>query len=217
MTRPVATSSDNRLIIIGAGGHARVVIDVARAAGFDPIAALDPIGEDSICNGVEVFGGDDMAHRLFAQGNRQGVIAIGDNRLRAKLGKWLEDIGFALPCIRHPSAILSASAQIGDGTVVMPLAVVNASARVGRLVIVNTAAVIEHDCHIGDGAHVAPGCRLGGTVSVGAGALIGIGSVIRPEARVGASAVIGAGSTVIGHIDDGQVAFGSPATVGRRT
>lgn len=208
--------ADNRLIVIGAGGHARVLIDVARAAGFAPVAALDPIGEGT-CNGVEVLGGDDTAHRLFADGHRQGVIAIGDNRLRAKLGKWLEGIGFKLPSIVHPSAIVSASAEIGDGTVVMPLGVINASATVGRLAIVNTAAVIEHDCRIGDGVHVAPGCRLGGTVWVGEGALIGIGSVIRPEARVGAFAIIGAGSIVIEDIEAAQVAIGSPARAMRRT
>lgn len=205
--------ADRRLIIVGAGGHARVVIDVARAAGFEPAAALDPASVGSLCNGVEVVGSDDLAERLFAEGSRQAVIAIGDNRLRAMLGRRLQDIGFTLPPVCHPSAILSGSAQIGPGTVIMPLAVVNASATIGHLVIVNTSAVVEHDCHVGDAAHIAPGCRLGGTVSVGAGALIGIGSVIRPGARVGAFAVIGAGSTVIGDIAGETVATGSPARI----
>jgi len=209
MTAP----NDNRLIVIGAGGHARVVVDVARAAGFDPVAALDPGSVGSLCNGVEVVGGDDAAERLFAEGLGQAVIAIGDNRVRVELGQRLEAIGFGLPLVSHPSAILSSSARIGDGTVIMPLAVINASAMVGRLVIVNTNAVVEHDCQIGDGAHIAPGSRLGGTVSVGCCALIGIGSVIRPESSVGAFAVIGAGSTVIGDIDGDCVATGSPARV----
>lgn len=200
-----------QLLVIGAGGHARVVIDVARAAGFDPVAALDPSSVGSTCNGVEVIGGDAMAERLFAEGLTQCVIAIGDNRLRWKLGERLRAIGFALPLVAHPSAILSPSARIGDGTVIMPLAVVNAAAAVGRLVIVNSAAVIEHDCAIGDGAHVAPGCRLGGTVTVGAGTLVGIGSVVRPEARIGDQATIGAGSTVIGDLAANVVATGCPA------
>ena len=204
-------ASGDQLLVIGAGGHARVVIDVARAAGFDPVAALDPASIGSTCNGVDVIGGDDLAANKFAEGLRQAVVAIGDNALRLKIGRRLRDIGFNLPPIVHPSAILSPSAHIGDGTVIMPLAVVNAAATIGTMVIVNTSAVIEHDCVIGDGAHIAPGCRLGGTVSVGAQTLIGIGSVVRPEARIGDHAVVGAGSTVIGNIEGNLVATGSPA------
>jgi len=207
---------DDRLVIIGAGGHARVVIDVARAAGFNPVAALDPASSGSRCNGVEVFGGDDLAESLFAQGLRQAVVAIGDNQLRTRLGARLEEIGFTLPLIGHPSAVLSPSARIGPGTVIMPLAVVNACAKIGRMVIINTNAVIEHDCQIDDGVHIAPGSRLGGTVWVGTCALVGIGSVIRPETKVGGFTVIGAGSTVIGNIEGESVAIGSPAKVWRR-
>lgn len=207
---------DNRLVIIGAGGHARVVIDVARAAGFYPVAALDPENSGSRCNGVEVIGGDDLAQSLFAQGLRRAVVAIGDNRLRTSLGKRLEEIGFALPLIGHPSAVLSPSARIGAGTVIMPLAVVNASAEIGRMVIVNTNAVVEHDCQIDDGVHIAPGSRLGGTVRVGTCALIGIGSVLRPETNVGDFTTIGAGSTVIGDIEGNSTAVGCPAKVWRR-
>ncbi len=201
----------NQLLVIGAGGHARVVIDVARAAGFNPIAALDPASVGSICNGVDVIGGDSLADSMFANGVRHAVVAIGDNALRSKFGKRLRDIGFELPPIAHPSAILSPSARIGDGTVIMPLAVVNAAATIGTMVIVNTGAVIEHDCVIGDGAHIAPGCRLGGTVLVGRETLIGIGSVVRPGAHVGDHATIGAGSTVIENIDGHRVATGCPA------
>lgn len=207
----VGDAPANQLLVIGAGGHARVVIDVARAAGYHPVAALDPASVGSTCNGVDVIGGDDLAEQMFSQGLRNAVVAVGDNALRSKIGNRLRDIGFALPPVVHPSAILSSSARIGDGTVIMPLAVVNAAATIGAMVIVNTSAVIEHDCDIGDGAHIAPGCLLGGTVSVGAQTLIGIGSVVRPEARIGDHAVVGAGSTVIGNIERNLVATGSPA------
>lgn len=211
----IANASSNQLLVIGAGGHARVVIDVARAAGYDPVAALDPASVGSMCNGVEVIGGDDLADSMFAKGLGQAVVAIGDNALRSRIGKRLRDIGFTLPLIVHPSAILSPSAKIGDGTVIMPLAVINAAATIGTMVIVNTSAVIEHDCAIGDGAHIAPGCRLGGTVSVGLETLIGIGSVVRPDTSIGDHAVIGAGSTVIGNIEDHRVATGCPARTWR--
>lgn len=207
------SKAHRHLLIIGGGGHARVVIDVARAAGFEPIGALDPGGLGSICNGVQVIGGDELAQSMFEQGVRNAVVAIGDNWLRMKIGARLRGIGFALPLLAHPSAILSPSATIGAGTVIMPLAVVNASATIGHMVIINSGAVVEHDCNIGDGAHIAPGCRLGGAVLVGTGTLIGIGSVVRPEAEIGDFSIIGAGSTVIRDIAGQGVATGTPARV----
>ncbi len=199
-----------KVLIIGAGGHAKVVIDVVRAAGFDPVAALDPVAFGE-CNGVLVAGTDDQAASFFAKGVRAAVIGIGDNRLRVELCQQLLSLGFDLPTLVHPSAIVSASARLDRGTIVMPLAVINAAAQIGQFVIINTAAVVEHDCVVGDGAHIAPGTRLGGCVTVGAQALVGIGSTARPLARIGSRALIGAGSTVVGNIADDQFAFGSPA------
>lgn len=199
------------LLVIGGGGHAKVVIDVARAAGFNPVAALDPGTTGSFCNGVEVVGDDDRAPELFAGGLRSCVIAIGDNRLRCRIAERLLEIGFIMPALVHPSAVVSPSAMIGDGSVVMPLAVINAAATIGRLVIVNSAAVVEHDCVLGDGCHVAPGTRLGGCVTVGRQTMIGIGSAVRPEARIGDHAVVGAGSTVIADVPAGSLAVGTPA------
>lgn len=210
MTR---TGQTEDLLVIGGGGHAKVVIDVARAAGFNPVAALDPGTIGSFCNGVEVVGNDDRAPELFVSGLRSCVVAIGDNRLRCRIAERLQEIGFALPALIHPSAVVSPSATIGDGTVVMPLAVVNADAEVGRLVIVNSAAVVEHDCVLRDGSHVAPGTRLGGCVTVGREAMLGIGSAVRPEARVGDYAVVGAGSTVVADVPASCVAVGTPARV----
>lgn len=201
------------LLIIGAGGHAKVVIDVARAAGFEPTAALDPGAIGDHCNGVKVIGGDNLAPELFVGGARAAVIAIGDNRLRCRIAERLHEIGFTFPALVHPSAVLSRSAKIGIGTIVMPNAVVNADASLGDFVIVNTAAVVEHDCVLGRGAHVAPGTSLGGGVVVGCCALVGIGSAIRPGSLVGDYAVIGAGSTVIADIPSECIATGSPAQI----
>jgi UDP-perosamine 4-acetyltransferase len=209
------SQSDRKLLIIGAGGHASVVIDVARAAGFDPVIALDPHSRDAECNGVKVAGGDDLASRFLAEGIRQAVVALGDNKLRARLGDTLADLGFTLPTIKHPTAVISPSARLGEGTVVMPLAVINARAEVGRMVIVNTSAVIEHDCTVSDGAHVAPGSVLGGNVKIGNCVLIGIGTIIRPGASVADFATVGAGATVISDIGSNEVAVGSPAKVRR--
>lgn len=201
----------DQILIIGAGGHARVVIDVVRAAGFIPVAALDPSSVGSSCNGVEVIGGDELAGSMFEGGLRRAVVAIGDNALRLRIGRRVREIGFALPTIIHPSAVVSPSAEIGDGTVVMPLAIINAAAKIGSIAIINSGAIVEHDCAIGDGAHIAPGSRLGGTVSVGIETLIGIGAVVRPEGSIGNHSVVGAGSTVIGEVASQTVAMGSPA------
>lgn len=203
------------ILIIGAGGHAKVVIDVARAAGFEPVAALDPAAVGDDCNGVKVVGDDNLAAEMFADGIHAVAVAIGDNRLRCRIAKRLGAIGFIFPALVHPSAVISGSAKIGGGTVVMPNAVVNADASVGDFVIVNSAAVVEHDCVLGRGAHVAPGTRLGGCVSVGCGALVGIGSAVRPGASIGDYAVVGAGSTIIADIPANCIAVGSPARVQR--
>lgn len=201
------------LLVVGGGGHAKVVIDVARAAGYTPVAALDPGSIGSTCNGVPVVGDDNKAGELFAGGLTRCAVAIGDNKLRLRLGERLDKLGFDRPALVHPSAVVSPSARLGNGTIVMPLAVVNAAAVIGELAIINTSAVVEHDCMLEDGCHVAPGTRLGGCVSIGRGALIGIGSTMRPQSRVGDYAVVGAGSTVIADVPEGCVAVGSPARV----
>ena len=205
------TGGERRLLVIGAGGHAGVVIDVARSAGFRPVAALDAGALGATCNGVEVVGDDSQAQAYLDSGVREAVVALGDNKLRSTIGARLRDVGFAFPTLVHASAIISPSAQIGAGTVVMPAAVINAGARIGEFAIINTAAVIEHDCIIGDGAHIAPRTVLGGCVSVGELAFVGIGSAARPRSTIGGRTIVGAGSTVIGTIEADTVVMGCPA------
>jgi UDP-perosamine 4-acetyltransferase len=202
---------DRRMIVIGAGGHAKVVIDVARAAGWVPVAALDPVGVGHYCADVPVIGSDDLATDLRKDGIRFAVVALGANGLRLRLGKKLEQIGFECPAILHPSVILSPYARVAAGTVVMPSAVINSHARIGEFAIINTCAIVEHDCTVGDGAHIAPRSVMGGNVDIGREALFGIGAVARPDSAVGAGATIGAGSTVIGAIDAGAMVAGTPA------
>lgn len=204
-------STSQGLLVVGAGGHARVVIDIARALGVDPVAALDPSPSERFCNGVEIVGGDDMAEELFRAGLTSAVVAIGDNQLRARIGSKLGEIGFSFPRLVHPLACVSRSAKIGRGTVVMPMAVINAAACIGEFAIINTGAIVEHDCTIGDAAHIAPGSVLGGNVQIGDTAFLGIGSTARPGATVGDRAIVGAGSTVIKSIAPGAVVIGTPA------
>ena len=202
----------NCLLIFGAGGHAKVVIDVVRAAGYEPVAALDARASATDCNGVKVVNGEDGdANDFLLRGVSKAAIAIGDNAVRLRLGERLLQMGFELPPLIHPSTIISQSAFIGAGTLIMPLAIVNAAAQVGKFCVVNSGAIVEHDCRLSDAVHVAPGSTLGGNVTVGTGALVGIGAVVRPGARIGDWSVVGAGSTVIGDIDDHKTAIGVPA------
>ncbi len=205
------------LLLVGGGGHAKVVLDVARAAGFsvsgflDPDPSAPPIGE------VRRLGGDEAAPALRAQGLALAFVALGDNRLRRKIGEHLRTQGFGLVTLIHPSAVVSPSALIGAGTAVMPLAVVNAAAHIGDHVIVNTSAIVEHDCVLGDGVHLAPCSVLGGGCTLGEEVFFGIGACARPLSRIGARATVGAGAVVVAEIIEGAVVVGAPARPLTRT
>jgi UDP-perosamine 4-acetyltransferase len=204
---------DRRVIIVGGGGHAKVVADVLRAAGWDPAGLLDPNPSTDAVEGVPVLGGDEVSQSLFDQGYRSALVAIGRNDLRRRLGTRLRGIGFEIVTAVHPSAVVSPSARIGQGVVVMPLAVINAGARIGAFAIVNTGAIVEHDCIIGEAAHVAPRSVMGGNVSIGEEVLFGVGAVARPLSIIGARAVVGAGSVVVGEILPDRTVTGCPARV----
>jgi len=198
------------VVVVGAGGHAKVIIDMLIDNGVD-VAACVANADSAPYRGVEVLVGDDSLAALRARGVDGAVIAVGANALRARLGDEAEALGFSLPSVVSRSAQLSPTAVIGDGAVVMPHAVINADARIGRLAIVNTGATVDHDCVIGDGAHVAPGVHFSGGVRIGARTLVGVGSSARPLVTVGSDAVIGAGSVLVSDIADGLTAYGAPA------
>lgn len=199
------------VLLVGGGGHAKVVIDVLRAAGFEVAGFLDPDPAAAPIEGVRRLGGDADAPALREQGLTHALVALGDNRLRRRIGERLREDGFTLVTAVHPSAVVSSSAWIGAGVVVMPQAVINAAARVGDHVIVNTGAIVEHDCVLGAGVHLAPRSAMGGGCELGEEAFFGLGAVARPLSRIGARAVVGAGAVVIGAIAADVVAAGVPA------
>jgi UDP-perosamine 4-acetyltransferase len=199
------------LLLVGGGDHAKVVLDVARAAGFSVAGFLDPDPAATLIGDVRRLGGDEAAPALRAQGLALAFVALGDNRLRRKIGERLRAQGFELATLAHPSAVVSPSAAIGLGTVVMPLAVINAAARIGGHVIVNTGAIVEHDCVLGEGVHVAPRSALGGGCTLGEEVFFGIGACARPLSRIGAGATVGAGAVVVREIMAGAVVAGVPA------
>ncbi len=206
-----------RVIGLGAGGHAKVLIDILRRGGlYTVIGLLDPARAGQELMGVPVRGGDDLLPSLRAGGIRYafiGVGGVGDNTLRTALYHKVLEAGFEVVQAIHPAAIIAPSVRLGQGVAIMAGAIVNSDARLGENVIVNTGAIVEHDCEIGAHAHISPGAVLSGDVRVGAGAHVGAGATVRQNLAIGTQAVIGAGAAVIADIPDFAVAVGVPAKV----
>jgi UDP-perosamine 4-acetyltransferase len=206
-----------RAIGIGAGGHARMLLESLLGRKDVEIIGLvdsDPALKGRNVLGVPVLGGDEVLAEVARSGVRHaflGVGGVGDNSRRRKVWDAGQELGFEFLTVIHATAFVSPSAQIGEGTCVFPGAIIGAGARLGRNVIVNTGAIVEHDCDLGDHVHVASGAVLAGTVSVGEGAHIGAGATVKQGVRVGRTAVVGLGAAVIGDVPDGAVVVGVPA------
>lgn len=201
------------IIVLGAGGHAKVVIATAHAAGFRVSRLYDDnpamIGRTVL--GVPVVGPCSDVHAMDVLG---AVLAIGNNATRRRFAQAL--VGLPWATLIHPMTSVHETARLGAGTVVFAGSVIQPDAELGAHVIINTGASVDHDCRVGDYAHVAPGARLAGNVSLGTGSLAGIGSCAVPNSTIGSWSVIGAGSAVIDAIPDGVVAAGVPARVLKR-
>jgi UDP-perosamine 4-acetyltransferase len=205
-------SASRSAVIVGAGAHAKVVLEAAQAmGGFRIVGLVDPAPSSAEVLGVKVLGGDELLPELRAQGVEAAILAIGANRPRERLGLALQAMGFALPPVIHPSALISPSARIGDGVVVMARAVIGAMAEIGAFAVINTGAIVEHDNAVGRAAHIAPGVALAGGVCIGDRTLVGVGSAIRPGISIGADAVIGAGAAVVADRPANSTAAGVPA------
>ena len=185
------------LIIWGAGGHGKVVLDVARSAGaFEQIVFLDDdrMKSGSLFCGCPVGGGPGELHQFAGSAF---IVAVGDNRKRAQCFSRACGNGLSPTALVHLTAVIAPSASIGRGTVIMPGVIVNADAVIGEDCIINTGAIVEHDCRIGPHVHISPRVVLGGCVNVGPLAHIGIGAVVLPGATVGEESIVGAGAVVL--------------------
>jgi UDP-perosamine 4-acetyltransferase len=201
-------NEDQGVYVVGAGGHAKVVVSTLQAAGYSVKAIFD---DDSRKWGVRlssipVEGPTAEVERLE---RARVVLAIGDNATRRALSKRLQGADWVTAV--HPDAFVHPSVRLGPGAVVFAGAVIQPDTVVGAHGIINTGATIDHDCVIGSCAHVAPGTHLGGDVRLGEGVFLGIGSSVIPGVEIDRWAVVGAGGVVVNDLPAGVVATGVPA------
>ena len=205
----------SRVIIVGAGGHAKVIADALLTAARHG-AALLPIGfvDDNPALAGQIIGGLPVLGPVTAitsHPHEGVVVALGDNAARRRVVIGLRQLNESFIIARHPSAIIADAVEIGPGVMICAGAIVNTATRIGAHVILNTGSSVDHDCDNADFVHIAPGSHVGGGVTVGGGTLIGIGSTLLPGVRVGADCIVGAGAVVLHPVPDGATVIGVPA------
>jgi sugar O-acyltransferase (sialic acid O-acetyltransferase NeuD family) len=204
-----------KILIYGASGHAKVVIDIVEQQGRYEIAFL--VDDDLSLKGLEFFGYQVLGGKdellTATDPPQKAIVAIGSNAARQKVSAWLSGNGYERVTAVHPSAQISRGVKIGSGSVVMAGVCINADAVVGEDVIINTRASIDHDCTIADGVHLAPGVTICGTVAVGDGSFVGAGATVIPNLTIGKKVIVGAGAVVIHDIPDGVTVVGNPVRV----
>ena len=209
------TPARRRVLILGAGGHGRVVLDILLQAGqHDVLGFLDNNREIHArrVDGLVVHGSISDLERLARELDLDGVIiAIGDNGARRGLARQIEQAGIELVNAVHPSATIAYNATLGRNVVVAAGVVVCANCQIGDSVILNTGCIVDHQTMIGEGSHICPGVRIAGRVKVEPGVFVGIGATIVPKVTLGCESIIGAGAVVTDDIPPMATAVGVPA------
>ena len=201
---------NTKLLIIGAGGHGKVIADIAlRMKKWEYIAFLDDSENVKISMGIEIIDKSTSVSKYIE--DYDIFVGIGNNVVRKKVQEELEDLGAIIPVLIHPSAIIGEQVYLGAGTVVMAGAVINCCTKIGKGCIINTASTIDHDNKIDDYVHISPGAHLAGTVRVGSGTWLGIGSVVINNINIINECKIGAGAVVIKDITETGTYIGIPA------
>ncbi len=202
-----------KVILVGAGGHCKIIIESIDQSKYEIIGILDGFTKkgQAIC-GIPVIGTDEDADAIFNSGIKTAVITIvGNLKIRKKLLAKYKDIGFNFPNIIHKTCYISKSAVLGNGVTILANSCVNAEARLEDYVTVNTGAIVEHEAIVKENSHIAPGAILLGASKVGSDTMIGARSVLKQQVTVGDNCVIGAGSVVLKDVQDEKVVFGNPA------
>ena len=199
-----------KLLIIGAGGHGRVVADIAnKMKVYSEIAFLD---DDETKTSVWRYLCEGTVERLKEEPKQTEVfVAIGNGVTRRNVQNSIEKAGFRIPVLIHPCAVLGEDVKLDVGTVVMAGVVINSGVRIGKGVIVNTSSSVDHDCVIEDFVHIAVGTHVAGTVCIGENSWIGAGVIVSNNVNITRNTVIGAGAVVIQDIDESGTYVGVPA------
>ncbi len=200
----------NKLLIIGASGHGKVIADIAfKLNKWESIAFLDDDETINLSMGIKNIGKVKDVIKFI--NSYEVFVAIGDNEIREKVQMKLEQVNASIPTLIHPNAIIGKHVDVGIGTVVMAGVVINSCTRIGKGCIINTGATIDHDNKIGDYVHISPGAHLAGTVTVGQGSWLGIGSIVSNNISITSNCKIGAGAVVIKDITETGTYIGVPA------
>jgi sugar O-acyltransferase (sialic acid O-acetyltransferase NeuD family) len=199
----------NKLLIIGASGHGKVVADIAlKMNKWQSIVFLDDDESLRTSMGIKIIGSSDEISEHINE--YEIFVGIGNNITRQKIHEMLETLGASIPVLIHPNAVVGEQVDFGNGTVVMAGAVVNCCTRIGKGCIINTGSTIDHDNFIEDYVHISPGSHLAGTVKIGQGSWLGISSVVSNNVEVTKDCIVGAGSVVIKDITESGIYVGVP-------
>lgn len=215
------TSPAIPIILIGGGGHGAVLLDaLLQSRECEVLGVLDPkLPKGGRFSGIPVLGDDSLLPSLFPPGAVKlvnGLGSISDTTARRQLFLRLAAAGYGFLSVKHPQAIVSASAHISEGVQIMAGVVVQTGVRLGRNAIVNTGAIVDHDCDIGEHVHLAPGVTLSGNVRIGDGVHVGTAATIIQGIEIGPGATVAAGAVVVADVAAGETVLGVPARSRRR-
>ncbi len=203
------------ILIIGGGGHAKVIISILkRNDAYNIIGYTDKINKGTLL-GIKYLGTDTVLSKFYKENIcRKAILGVGqvlNNNFRQKVIKNILEIGFNFPAIISNTAIVNEDVEIGNGTVVFDGAIINTGTKIGKYSIINTGAIIEHDCQISDFTHIAPGAVLSGGVKVKKNTMIGAGATVIQNIKIGGNIIIGAGAVVIKDCNKKGIYAGVPS------
>lgn len=206
------------LILLGAGGHAKVLLALAQTAGYSVIGVCDPrlaAQKQAEWRGVPVLGGDEALSSVNPASVAliNGIGQLVGSRVRALAYETMRGKGFRFPWLVHPAAWVAPSVSLGDGVQVMAGAIVQPDCEIGENSIINTGANIDHDCVVAGNVHIAPGATLCGGVRVGLGAFVGSGAIVIQGLQIGAEAVVGAGVTLTRDLGPRSIRIGAASRI----
>ena len=198
----------DKLVIIGAGGHGKVIADIAEKLGYTDIVFLDDDPTVESCGNYKVVG---ECKSALSYKNADFIVAIGNAKIRRKIQSELIEMGLHIVSLIHPSAVIASNVKIGVGTVVVAGTVINPCTEIGQGCIINTCASVDHDCRLGDYVHVSVGAHVAGTVTIGDSTWVGAGATISNNIEIVDACMIGAGAVVIADISEPGTYIGVPA------